>query len=462
MKVYTKALAAIRREQMLPPDTAVVVGLSGGADSVALLHLLLSLREELLLSSVTALHINHGLRGEEALRDQRFAERLCARLGVPLTVCTCDVAALAAERHVGVEEAGRTVRYQKLEEAADAFPHGRIATAHTASDNVETLLLHLCRGSGLHGLAGIPPVRGRIVRPLIDCTREEIEAYCETHGLSYVTDSTNADPAYARNRIRQLVVPQLKAINPQAETAIGRVIARAREWDDCVTAQARQALAQAARDDGCCCRQTLCALEPTAQAAALRLLLGESGEQRGSEVQIRTAMTLLKTGGSMTLSEGRRFTVTKDTVQIAAPVPTVAPFRFCNVKPGDEWCIGGERWCLRLFSREEYEQKLNIFKFSFANACDYGKIGDSLCVRQRLPGDKFHPAGRGCGKTLKKLFNEAATPTESRDAVPLLCDSRGIVLVAGFGCDERVRITPETEKILWMGKTEDVQNAYDV
>lgn len=456
MKVYTKALAAIRREQMLPPDTAVVVGLSGGADSVALLHLLLSLREELSLSAVTALHVNHGLRGEEALRDQRFVEQLCGRLGVPLTVCACDVAALAAEQRVGVEEAGRAVRYQKLEQAAAAFPLGRIATAHTASDNVETLLLHLCRGSGLHGLSGIPPVRGRIVRPLIDCTREEIEAYCAENGLTYVTDSTNADPSYARNRIRQLVVPQLKAINPQAETAIGRVIARAREWDDRVTALARQALADAVQDDGAYRRQALRALEPTVRAAALRLLLGDRGEQRGSEVHIRKAVELLETGGTMTVSEGRQLTVARDMVHITAPAQPIPPFRFDRVKPGDAWRIGDEQWCLRVFSREEYEQKLNISKFLFANACDYGKIGDSLCVRQRLPGDRFHPAGRGCGKTLKKLLNEAAVPAEARDAIPLLCDSRGIVLVAGFGCDERVRITPETRKILWLGKTEDV------
>ena len=462
MKVYTKALAAIRQEQMLPPGTAVVVGLSGGADSVALLHLLLSLREELSLSAVTALHVNHGLRGEEALRDQRFVEQLCEQLGVPLTVCTCDVAALAAERRIGVEEAGRAARYQKLEEAAAALPMGRIATAHTASDNVETLLLHLCRGSGLHGLAGIPPVRGRVVRPLIDCTREEIETYCEEHGLAYVTDSTNTDVSYARNRIRQLVVPQLKAINPQAETAIGRVIARARELDDRVAVQARQAIADATMDDGAYCRRTLSALDPTVKAAVLRTLLGDRGEQRGSEVHIRRAAELLRTGGTMTVSEGRRFTVEGDRVEIAAPAQAVPPFRFDDVRPGDEWCIGGERWCLRLFSREEYEQKLNISKFFFANACDYGKIGDSLCVRQRLPGDGFHPVGRGCGKTLKKLFNEAAVPVAERDTLPVLCDGQGIVLVAGFGCDERVRITETTAGVLWMGKTEDVRNGFDV
>ncbi|MBP3435596.1 MAG: tRNA lysidine(34) synthetase TilS [Clostridia bacterium] len=456
MKVYTKALAAIRRGQMLPPDTAVVVGLSGGADSVALLHLLLSLREELSLSAVTALHVNHGLRGEEAVRDQRFVEQLCERLDVPLTVCCRDVAALAAQQRIGVEEAGRIVRYRELEKAADDFPACRIATAHTASDNIETLLLHLCRGSGLHGLAGIPPVRGRVVRPLIDCTREEIEAYCEEHGLTYVTDSTNTDPSYARNRIRQLVVPQLKAINPQAETAIGRVIARAREWDLDVTAQARVLLSEAALGENLYRRSVLWQSEPAVRAAAIRSLLGDRGEQRGSEVHIRKVTELLETGGSMTISGSRQLTVEGEMVRICEAATALTPFRLDGVKPDDEWCIGGERWCLRLFSREEYEQKLNISKILFANALDYGKISDSLCIRQRLPGDAFHPVGRGCGKTLKKLFNEAALSAAEREAIPLLCDSRGIVLVAGFGCDERVRITDTTADVLWMGKTEDV------
>ncbi len=461
MKVYTKALAAIRREQMLPPDTAVVVGLSGGADSVALLHLLLSLREELSLSAVTAVHVNHGLRGEEALRDQRFVEALCERLDVPLTVHTCEVSLLAAEQRIGVEEAGRAVRYRILEETADAWPQCRIATAHTASDNVETLLLHLCRGSGLHGLSGIPPVRGRVVRPLIDCTREEIEDYCAAAGLSYVTDSTNADPSYARNRVRHLVVPQLKAINPQAEAAIGRVIARARELDRCLAAQVLQALEDAALGEDTYRRSVLQALEPTVQAAVLRHLLGSRGEQRGSEVQIRKAAALLVDGGSMTVSEGRQLTVTGDRVCITFP-QELPPFRFDNVEPDGEWHIGGARWRLCCLSREEYEQKLNISKFMFANALDYGKIGDSLCIRQRLPGDAYHPVGRGCGKTLKKLFNEAALSASERAALPVLCDSEGIVLVAGFGCDERVRITPDTKEILWMQKTEDEANGDDV
>ncbi len=462
MELSMKALAAIRREQMLPPGTAVVVGLSGGADSVALLHLLLSLREELSLSAVTAVHVNHGLRGEEALRDQRFVERLCEQWQVPLTVHGCDVAALAVEQHCGTEEAGRIVRYRLLEQAADAWPSSRIATAHTASDNVETVLLHLCRGSGLHGLAGIPPVRGRVVRPLIDCTRAEIEAYCLKNGLSYMTDSTNADPTYARNRVRHRIVPELKAINPQVETAIARTIRRAAEWDADVTERAQALLNEARRSADTYSRSVLCHAEAAVQATALRLLLGERGDQRGSEVQIRRALRLLERGGAVTVSGARQLTIRGDTVCLSVPSAALPPFRFELSGPEATWSVGEDHWCLHRLSRREYEQKLNISKFVFANALDYDKINGSLYVRQREPGDAFHPCGRGCGKSLKKLLNEAAVPPAERDAIPVLCDADGIVSVVGFGCDERVRITETTTNVLWMEKTEGKNNGFDV
>ncbi len=455
MTVHTKALAAMRREQMLPPGASVAVGLSGGADSVALLHLLLSLRKELSLCEVTAVHINHGLRGEEAERDQRFVEELCARWSVPLTVHCCDVAALASEQRIGVEEAGRAVRYEQFEMVA-ARINGYVATAHTASDNVETLLLHLCRGTGLHGLAGIPPVRGRIVRPLIDCTRGEIEAYCAENGLSYVTDSTNTDVAYARNRIRQLVVPQLKAINPQAESAITRLIGRAREWDVRLAQQTQETLRAAAAGEDTYHRKALVDLQPEVQAAALRHLLGEHGRQRGSERHIRLAAELLRHGGRLSVPGGRQMTVTGEYVRFAAEAELLPTFCYDSVMPGDTWQIGSDTWQLLCLSREDYEQKLNISKIGFSNACDCGKINGCLCLRQRLEGDKYHPAGRGCGKTLKKLLNEAGMSASERAAMPILCDEEGIVLVAGFGCDERVRITSDTETVLVLKKMEDV------
>ncbi len=461
MTMRERVLATLRREHMLPPEASVAVGLSGGADSVSLLHLLLSLRDELRLREVVAVHINHGLRGAEALRDQRFVEALCATWQVPLTVHTCDVAALAAERHLGVEEAGRLVRYEQFNAAAAALPNGYAATAHTASDNTETVLLHLCRGTGLHGLCGIPPVRGHVVRPLIDCTREDVEGYCEENGIAFITDSTNTDVQYSRNRIRARVLPELKAINPQVETAIGRLIQRAREWETAANRRADELLQRATNADGSYDRELLCSADAEVQGVVLRRLLGEHGEQRGSDTHIAAARELLTGGGRLSLPQGREMQVVGRRVLITDTRCGVKPFCFTDLQPECVLDIDGTAWRLRTVSRVDCEQILNISNWGFANACDYDKIVGSLCVRQRETGDAYHPAGRGCGKTLKKLYNESALTEAERDALPVLCDDNGIVLVAGYGCDERVRITDETATVLLLEKTGVKKNGID-
>lgn len=459
MSLRTNVLAAVRREQLLSSGMSVTVGLSGGADSVALLHVLLSLRDELALREITAVHINHGLRGDEALRDQRFVESLCEAWSVPLTVLSYDVAAEAERLHQGIEEAGRTVRYAAFEAEAERLG-GVVATAHTASDNAETLLMNLCRGSGLHGLGGIPPKRGRVIRPLIDCTRDEVEAYCREQGLLFVTDSTNSDPTYARNRIRHAVMPELKRINPQAEAAIGRLIRAAAEWDRVIAADAAALLKAAATEDGAYSRAALLQASPTVLTTALRLLLGEQGKQRGSEYHIRRATAVLRDGGRLSVPGGRLLTVTGDRACLTA-AESEADFCFEDIEAGETVTIGDDEWTFFVVTREEYEQNLNFSKKRFANACDYDKIRGSMCLRGRRDGDAFHPVGRGCGKTLKKLCNEAALSPTERARLPILCDEDGIVLAAGFGCDERVRITEATARIAVLKKTEDNDNGND-
>ena len=199
---------------MLEDGEPVLVALSGGADSVALLRAL-----QALAYPVRAFHLNHCLRGAESDRDEAFCRALCAGLGVPLTVERIDVAAARAAGE-GIEAAARRIRYARLTAAAQG---AKIATAHTADDNLETMLFHLVRGTGPKGLAGIPPVRGQVIRPLLGVTRAAVEAYLHALGQDYVTDSTNADDAYTRNRIRHEVVPVLRQINPAVSGAAARL-----------------------------------------------------------------------------------------------------------------------------------------------------------------------------------------------------------------------------------------------
>ncbi len=444
MDAKEQFLTLIRREQMLPPDCAVIAGVSGGADSVALLHLLYTLRQEGQLSHLEVVHVNHCLRGEESLRDQRFVEDLCQQLKIPLYVETHDVATLAKQQGKGVEELGRELRYAAFEKAANRFETARIATAHTADDNVETLLLHLCRGSGLHGAAGIPPMRSRIIRPLLTCTRREIEAYCTAHGLSYVTDSTNADLRYARNRVRLEVMPALRAINPQATAALTRFIDQVRQADELLQDLTQQAIAQATTEDGVYDCRALLQLPPALCARVLYQLT-----QTAEERHIQLLQAALKEGhGAVVLPTGVCWCVTAEQL-VRRSAEFIEPF--CFAVTLNEWYeIGDDAYRLVCVPREEYEQKLNISKRVFSNAFDYDRICGDLILRQRRDGDAFHPAGRNCGKSLKKLFNEEKT--HKRDAVPVLCDQEGIVAVYGFECDERVRITPNTKTVLRIQK----------
>lgn len=228
---------------LIPPGGGVLCALSGGADSMYLLCRLLDGRERYSWT-VQAAHLNHGLR-LTAQRDEDFVRSWCARHSVPLTVGTADAATFAAREGLGVEEAGRTLRYAFLEETARQEGLALIATGHHAGDNAETVLMNLIRGCGLHGLTGIPERRGNIVRPMLNVTRREIEDYLKEHGVPHVEDETNTDPAYTRNRVRLQLLPLLEQLNPQAAAHIAAAARRLREDEQELSRQAALAADQA-------------------------------------------------------------------------------------------------------------------------------------------------------------------------------------------------------------------------
>ncbi|MDR1410026.1 MAG: tRNA lysidine(34) synthetase TilS [Oscillospiraceae bacterium] len=229
MNTFDAVHESIARHMLIMPDDSVLAGVSGGADSLCMLHILTQLREKLGFT-LTASHVNHCLRGAQSDEDEALVSRYCEDWDVPLQIRRVDCAAEAKTRGVGLEECGRALRYEFFR--ACSISHGKIALAHTLSDRTETLIFNLTRGASLHGLCSIPYARTDtdgtkwtvIVRPLLDITRGQIEEYCAARGIEYAVDASNTDIRYARNRIRHRVLPELRTINPQLEAATARTL----------------------------------------------------------------------------------------------------------------------------------------------------------------------------------------------------------------------------------------------
>ncbi|MBR5991826.1 MAG: tRNA lysidine(34) synthetase TilS [Clostridia bacterium] len=302
-----KVRGVISRCEMLEDGDTVIVGLSGGADSTALLRVLCELKTEYNLNLIAA-HVNHGIRGAEADRDEAFCKELCKKLGVQIYAFHIDIPELAKERGVSLEVAGRDARYEFF--TGLAGEKGKIATAHNAQDTAETLLLNLCRGTGLKGLTGIPPVRfvehkagcrsdetvsTMVIRPLIECTREEIEAYLESLGQDYVTDSTNLEDDYTRNRIRHNVIPELVAVNENAMGNITRCISTLKDDSDFLEALAEELVSSSNRGDGLDTDALLAAPKPVLSRAVSRLAYDVCGRYP-EKVHILKAMDMMKIG----------------------------------------------------------------------------------------------------------------------------------------------------------------------
>ena len=262
----------IQKYNMFPKGCRVLCAVSGGADSMCLLHWLYEIRGEYGFTLFAA-HFEHGLRGEESVRDAEFSREQCRLLDIPFTLGRGRAAEFAEERKIGTEEAARDLRYRFLEETADRLGCDRIATAHNLNDNAETILMNLCRGAGTRGLAGIPPVRGRLVRPLLNTARDEIERYLAERGVPHMEDSSNRSDEYTRNRIRHQVLPLLVGENPSVLRAFCRSAELLREDDDCLCRQAEAFLQQHLKENTLPAKPLL-ALEPAVAARVFRILCG--------------------------------------------------------------------------------------------------------------------------------------------------------------------------------------------
>lgn len=433
MRERLRALSA--GYDMLPTGELVLCAVSGGADSMCLLHLLHAMAPECGFS-LRAAHFNHNLRGGESLRDENFVRAWCRQRGIPLTCGGADVAGEAARTGRGIEETARAMRYAFLERTARETGAARIATAHTADDNAETMLLHLLRGSGLQGLTGIPPRRGKVVRPLLNVTRAQVEEYCAAHQVPYVEDSTNRDEAYTRNFLRRRVMPLLRQINPRTVENLSAAAGRLRADHDYLNAQAAEAAALGRETDGGLVMEAglLAQLPDPVAVRAVRLLLERAGGGKNcAAAHIQAVLDLCRGSDPSAVAMLPGLTARRRYGELAlvpageapAPPPPTA------LREGERTAYGATGWsaaCRRTVCPEKSFINPDIFYLS----CD--KIKGMLILRPRQTGDAVKLPGRGT-KTLKKLFIEEKLPADRRALLPVLADDAGVVAVAAFGPD---------------------------
>ena len=473
-----KILAHVRmfvlREKLLCPGEPLhlAAAVSGGADSMALLRILLALQPEFGFV-LSACHVNHGLRGETADRDEAFVRAECARLGVPLRVFhaaeMADEVGLPSE-HAG-EDWARRLRYacfaRLCGEGIDV-----VATAHTANDQAETLLLRLARGTGLHGAAGIRPKRGCYLRPLLALTRQDTESFCRAAGQAWVTDETNATDAYARNRVRRAALPALQSTNGAAVENLARFCEKAARAD-VYFARKAQELLSAARLDGTqavgirapdACRVwrlgPLSAADAPVLEAAMHSLTAPVRDAEEKYVQLLCALVRRGSGavqltGRVRFCAGKGFFWQEELPELPQRQTTPQPesWPFVPEKQAEYGFAGGWKVTAELFTAD-FEEKIQVVhKKDLKNQADYARITTlyaGLVLRTRQPGDVYRPAGRSVHNRLRKWMNEAGIPAQMRDQLPLLAAGSEVLWVCGAGFAEGLAPDEDTAQVLQM------------
>lgn len=440
-----KILKAVEEFQMLPHGCSVVVGVSGGSDSMALLSFLLSVKNERALNIVVA-HVNHGLRGADSDEDEEFVRGFCLANNLDVFVLKADIKKTARESGCGLEECGRNVRYRFFSELADKFG-AKIATAHTLSDNVETVIFNLTRGAGLNGLCGIAPVRGRIVRPMIYLTKGEIERYCEEAAVPYRVDASNFQAIYTRNKIRLQVLPLLKEINPAIESAVCRLTEQLSLDERYMEKRCEESLEKARVNGGFSC-EFLKNLDISIKTRAIKRIVQEACAVNLQKVHVDLILAILKSGTGAVNIPGDFFVSAENgTLKIRknAGAPALWESKFCA---GEILTEPGRTFIIEIIPRQEYMQRLSFSEKLCRNSLDYDKINDNTVLRNRREGDVFKLNKRNVSKTLKKLFNECKVPLSQRDKIAVLESGAEILWVEGFGASQSAAVSDKTKNVV--------------
>ena len=387
------------------------------------------------------IHVNHGIRGQEALRDQEYAKKLCERLGVPFTVYTYSVPAIAQQEKRSLEEAGRMVRRRAFEEkAASLGKKAVIALAHHENDNAETVLHNLIRGTKAAGMGGIRPIQEigegvAYIRPLLKVTREEIETYLRQQQISWMTDSTNQELEYTRNRIRHRIIPEMEKINPKAVSHIAQAADTFQAIEEYLTGQAdmlyREYVEQ--RENGYWIRKELFLEKELMQSYVIRMVLEQAADKKQdlTAFHVESILSLGKgrTGASVSLPGGVLASQVYGDLYVRLPDSGEAPLKELE---------------LEIFPWENQQ----IPEKTYTKWFDYDKIKSSLEIRHRKPGDFLTITDTGGRKKLKDYFIDCKIPREEREKVTLLAEGSHILWVVGYRISQYYKVTSQTKTVL--------------
>lgn len=453
-RMEQRAAAFIRKREVLRDGESIVVGVSGGPDSTALLVLLSRLRAAFDFT-ITAAHFDHRLRSrDEAGADRSFVAQLCRPLGVPLITGAGDVRRRAKRESESIEEAARNLRYRFLGAEAKRAGATAVVVGHTRDDRAETVLMHLIRGSGLDGLAAMPPrspwpfgAGPDIARPLLEVNRRDVERYCRDLAIEPRLDPTNDLPIATRNRIRSELMPLLQSFNPKASEALARLADAAAADSAFIDAAVEVEWSRIADVSGgqvTFSRASLKSLPPPLAARLLRRAAAHIGAQPAAVHLDRLLASLEKRrmrvaipGGVVAIESERVVVAREHTAEPAQKLRERALAIPGRTRAG-EWTIEATR--VERDAIRPHDQ--------FAALLDVDAIDGPLIVRSRKPGDRMRPLGLGGSKKLQDILVDAKVPQEERDSVPVVADRLGIVWVAGHCIDQRVAVAGKTRRVL--------------
>lgn len=470
--MITRVRKYIKDNRMLKAEDMVVAGVSGGADSIAMLHILKSLQKEIGFS-MEVVHVHHGIRGQEADRDEQFVEKICRDWGIPFRSRHYPVPELSGKWKLGEEETGRIVRKQAFQEEKKRLGFSgeqskkngqfRVALAHNRNDLAETMLHHLARGTGIRGLSGIQAVNGEIIRPVLCLERKEIVNYLKERGISYITDSSNLSDDYTRNRIRNHILPAMeqkinaKAVEHMAETA--RVLAEA---DSYLQKKGRELLAGCRKENGYLLDEKFFAQDPILQEYAVmeafEILSGKRKDftslhvdqvlslqkkENGRYINLPESLRVIRQYGGVCLKKNsasdrenaasteKKVSAGLREMSMELPVPGIleSPFGVFESK-------------IFSYKKQKIEEK------KYTKWLDYDKIKNSLLIRNRQPGDYFVLDETGRTQKLKQYFVNEKILKEQRDTIPLVADGAHILWIVGYRISAYYKVSSTTKTIL--------------